>query len=253
MEIQVTTELLEPIEVMEGKFRVEWPSEKELISERDEYLENHMNEAIKEIHSYFPSEDEQVIKLVARMMAETIFMMKKIRKITPLYLGVETKVNKLFKIENNDSDLSMNELQNAKNEITGMDFNIHLDAYLQNARDCATGAFPVEELDAYALGGAVHEFAHIMYYWEAVKGSKSKEHGKFLLDNGPELGLVSHDPDEAYLGSDLEVRARRWELSFLKKYYPSSKMYRRVQKDLSLGQDALAMVRKKEKEIKTTT
>lgn len=258
--MEISTETFDGInEPGENSLKVEWPNKEELLGRMEDYVKSGWKTERKNLgeHYFWTADDEQVDQMT-RLCLIAKFMVGEMQSISPMRIGVPIKV-----IESRGGDLNVAFSVNAAvwkdtKVLAEVDLRINTDA-IKDELDIETrwdtyqqeydaligeGKAPevannmadllkkrrVESLDIWVMGTVVQEFAHMLYLQEWLdKKSERREKGMREYNKYSEKKFISIEEQiSEHDRLDVERRARIWEMTFLKKFFPDSRAYLEV-------------------------
>lgn len=207
-------------EKLQRKLIVEWPKKEDLFFNRDKYIRDNMEKMEVELKRDYVMEDKVEIEQLAKIILSAKFMFVEMCKISPIPLEQTFTIIDSFDYRENGALMGVN--PGKVDECV-----VFVDSFWQQMNN------GLQNLDIKAMGGAVHEFAHMIYKQESNLYKQPKKIAGW--QEGERRMMTSENETDAYLAVDLEIRARIWQLSFLKRYFPDSEDVKIVEKQLELG------------------
>lgn len=213
----------------ERKLVVEWPSREDLMGRMEKYIDENKLKMAEELKVEYQLADELEVAQISKIILGAKFMFLEMNKISPIPLDKHFSISDNYEYQERGTLMGVSK--------GGADAcQIYVDSFWQLMAD------GVKNLEVVAMGAAVHEFAHMLYKQEAVGyGTSKKSQG---WEEKEERRMSTESKTDAYLAVDPEIRARIWQLKFLKKYFPESEHTESVRSQLERGR-AVKEIRRK--------
>lgn len=221
-------EVIQPLEPRERKLNIEWPNKEDLLRRRTEYIKENLAGVKPRIKEGLVLEEGKELDELVNILLSAKFILLEMQRIAPIPLEYPIEIVEDFEYHQKRPWFSR-ESENGKHK-----FTIYLNSFDQDFMDGK------EDLGVLSMAGTVHEFAHMIYNQEAnihepprkIKGIEEAElYQKYGRLTSWETG------DESYLSLDIETRARLWQLTFLRHFFPDSKYVDEVKKELEIGRE----------------
>lgn len=212
-------------EKTERKMIVRWPDKQEMIARRNLHFKTNKDALKNEIRKEYLLVDQEKLESLSRIGLGAVFMIEEMQRISPIKLKNPIKIISRFKFQSTRD----------KGSILGVTLNGGTQELLifYNTLDAMIDR-DEEDLEILFMGAAVHEFAHLLYEQEGRVNRNIKKIIGWNENDGPKASFESST--EAYLAKEVEVRARIWQLNFLKRYFPNSVRRKSVEEMSLVGQ-----------------
>jgi hypothetical protein len=214
--------VVSPPEKRERKLTIEWPEKSVLLANRDKFVLENMEEMRIELKEDFVMEEGDPIDDMARIVLSAKFMFLEMNKISPIPMETSYQV-----IDNYD--------YKEEGDVMGINPGVdnYCDIYVYTLWEKFDEGW--KDLDVFAMGSAVHEFAHLIYKQEAKLYKQPKKIAG--LSESPKMRSSVESKYTAYLARDIEHRGRIWQLNFLKHYFPDSDYTYQVEVAIRTGKE----------------
>ncbi len=218
----------------ENQLKIDWPENHEFFQQRDKYISDNLQAemtALKAIPNFRHTNQEEI----ARLVCEAKFSFDLISKISPLKLNYPVnfrfKTNEVGEAEDDSVMSILPETNDDGTVLISFVLTLNLNEVVSQSiwyKD------KTREADAQYLSSPVHEFAHMLYLQQAFGGNAEKMK-ELLIHNQDEeytKGLSDVQLKNLELATDLEIRSRIWQVTFLEKYFKYLEITREVRTNL---------------------
>lgn len=205
------------------KLVIEWPTKEELLADKVKFIHDNEADMKNTLMRDFVMEDGEELDKLAQTVLCAKYIFSKMPQLSPIPIGETWLIIENFNYIKN-GPLMTTITQKGRNRCT---INVYSIWERLSHGDI--------NLDVLVMSAAVHEFAHMIYKQEGIVHQNIP---KLAGLNEEEKRLASHESiSDAYLATDMEIRARLWQLSFLRHYFPDSEYISTIKKQLQRGEE----------------
>jgi len=246
----------------EARLVPNWPGKKELLAGRDQYLTEHQADTYRLLKTVYPDKKDEHVRQATRLYLEAVYMTESMRKISPLPQVLPFSVGPDFRPCQNALQTSFIAEKRLGKQWFSVEMTVSIDGIFKHLKSlddqlitfyvnyegdpvrlveviCKLKQKALLELDIYYLVGAVHEWAHLLFYQVFARGDRKREYdlarNEFIREmyNSGELTMLQYTNE--YYALDSEYKARVWSVGFLRRYFPDSQMINNVKLELDIG------------------